>query len=192
MQNRVAVLGNHLARHLTILLSILALFWVLEIIDWVFWTVNLDLYGVRPRTAVGLRQILFAPFLHVGFSHLIANTIPFFVLGWLVLVRGELGFVVVSLIAMLVSGLGVWITAPLNSVHLGASGVIFGYLGYLLARGLFERSPAALAPALIAGLLYGGILWGVLPGQAGISWQAHLFGFLGGILAAYLLAHTNR
>lgn len=191
-REHVSRVGNHLARHLIILGGVVALIWALEVIDWLLWTVSLDIYGIRPRTLVGLRQIPFAPFLHVGFAHLAANTVPFLVLGWLVLLRGERDFLLVSLIAIGISGLGVWITGPNFSVHLGASGVIFGYLGYLWARGAFERSVAALALALIAALLYGGILWGVLPGQTGVSWQAHLFGFFGGILAAYLLARTNR
>lgn len=191
MRNQVADLGNHLARHLTILASLVVLFWLLEALDWLLWTVPLDAYGIRPRTLVGLRQILFAPFLHVGFAHLAANTVPFVVLGWFVLVRNERDFFLVSLIAGASSGLGIWLTAPGYTIHLGASGVIFGYLGYLWARGFFERSLPALALALIAALLYGGILWGVLPGQAGVSWQAHLFGFLGGIFAAYLLAQPD-
>jgi membrane associated rhomboid family serine protease len=191
-RNQVAVVGNHLARHLTILLALVALLWLLEVIDLILWTIPLDAYGIRPRTAAGLRQIPLAPFLHVGFAHLAANTVPFVILGWLVLMRSERDFVLVSLIATGVSGLGVWLIGPTYTIHLGASGVIFGYLGYLWARGFFERSIPALALALVAGLLYGGILWGVLPGQAGVSWQGHLFGFLGGILAAYLLAHNNR
>lgn len=192
LRNRVTTAGNHLFRHLSILLTLVALFWAVELIDWLLWTRSLDLYGIRPRTLPGLRQILFAPFLHVGLSHLTANTVPFLVLGWLVMLRSERDFIAVSVIATAISGLGVWLTGPANSVHLGASGVIFGYLGYLLARAFFERSAPAVGLALIAGLLYGGILWGVLPGQAGISWQAHLFGFVGGVLAAYMLAQPRR
>ncbi|MEX1019584.1 MAG: rhomboid family intramembrane serine protease [Litorilinea sp.] len=192
LRNHITALGNHLVRHLSILLTLIALLWLLEIVDLILWHVPLDAFGIRPRTLVGLRQILFAPFLHVGFAHLTANTIPLLVLGWLVLLRSTRDFVLVSLLATGVSGLGVWITAPSYTVHLGASGVIFGYLGYLWARGFFERSVAALVLGAIAALLYGGILWGVLPGQAGVSWQAHLFGFLGGIGAASLLAQRNR
>jgi membrane associated rhomboid family serine protease len=141
---------------------------------------------------VGLLQILFAPFLHVGFGHVAANSVPFFALGMLVLLRSGRDFIIVSLVALGISGLGVWLIAPAHTVHLGASGVIFGYLGYLWARGAFERSVPAISAALIATLLYGGIWWGILPGQVGVSWQGHLFGFLGGILAAYLLADTSR
>lgn len=191
MRTHLTLVGNHLTRHLIILLGLVALLWLLEIFDWLLWTTSLDAYGIRPRTLVGLRQILFAPFLHAGFAHLIANTIPFLVLGWLVLVRSDLDFVLVSLIAGGISGLGVWLLAASGTVHLGASGVIFGYLGYLLARGFLERSLPAIALGLVAGLLYGGILWGVLPGQTGISWQGHLFGLLGGFLAARLLARPN-
>jgi len=91
-------------------------------------------------------------------------------------------------VSALVSGLGIWLFGASNSIHIGASGLIFGYFGYLVARGYFERSFTALLLAVIALILYGGILMGALPGQPGVSWQGHLFGFAGGILAAYLLA----
>jgi membrane associated rhomboid family serine protease len=108
------------------------------------------------------------------------------------MLRETSDFFVVTIITMLVSGLGVWLTAPAYSIHIGASGVIFGYFGFLLLRGYFERSFAAILFSLIVGLLYGGLIWGVLPLQYGISWQGHLFGFIGGALAARLLAQSKR
>jgi membrane associated rhomboid family serine protease len=134
-----------------------------------------------------LGQIFIAPWLHVGFGHLTANTVPLIVLGWLVMLRRTRDFVVVALISALVSGLGIWLFGGSRTIHLGASGVIFGLLGALLARAYFERSWAALALALVAGFLYGGMLWGVLPGTPGVSWLGHFFGFAGGVLAARLL-----
>jgi len=152
----------------------------------------LDQLGIRPRTSDGLRSILFAPFLHAGFVHLLANTGPLVVLGWLVLLRRVADFFLATAATMLIGGLGVWLLGAPNSIHLGASILIFGYLGYLLLRGIYERSPVAVAIAVVAGLLYGGALWGVLPGQPGVSWQGHLFGFVGGGIAARLQARGPR
>ena len=175
-----------------ILGGLVAIFWGLEIVDTSFLRGTLDLYGIRPRSLIGLRGILFAPFLHGSFAHLAANTAPFLTLGWLVMLREMRDFFVVTIITMLVSGIGVWLTAPAYSIHIGASGLIFGYFGFLLLRGYFERSFAAILFSLIVGLLYGGIIWGVLPLQYGISWQGHLFGFIGGAIAARLLARPKR
>ena len=179
--------GRTFSRQLTVLGVLVALLWGLEIVD-LFFGGSLDGWGIRPRTWSGLGHILTAPWVHVGFGHLIANTIPLVVLGFLVLMRGMRDFVVVAVIAALVSGLGVWLFGGARTLHLGASGVIFGLLGYLLARAYFERSWVALGFAAVAVVLYGGMLWGVLPGRPGVSWLAHLFGALGGILAAWLVA----
>lgn len=152
---------------------------------------GLDQFGIVPRNPIGLRGILFAPFLHSGLGHLISNTIPFIVLGWLVMLRETRDFFTVSILSALVSGLGTWMFGA-TGIHLGASGVIFGYLGYLLARGYFERSMTAIAMSLFVGTLYGSLIWGVLPLQQGISWEGHLFGFLGGVLSAKLLTDDKR
>jgi membrane associated rhomboid family serine protease len=172
---------------LNLLLSILALMWLLEVADFALWSLDLDFYGIHPRTLIGLRNILFAPFLHVGFTHLLLNSIPFLFLGVLVLLRGKHDFIFVSIVAGVISGLGVWLFGGSHTIHLGMSGIIFGYLGFLLLRGFFERN---LISTLLGGLaifFYGGMLWGVLPLQAGVSWLGHLFGFIGGGVAAYLL-----
>ncbi|HEX9939012.1 MAG TPA: rhomboid family intramembrane serine protease [Longimicrobium sp.] len=168
----------------------LAVMWVLQLVNSVAFNVLVRL-GIRPRETAGLLGILLAPFLHGGFAHLMANTLPFLVLGWLILLHNVRDFVVVSLLAMLVGGFGTWLTGAPGSVHVGASGVVFGYFGFLLLRGYFRRSVGAILLSLLIGALYGGLLFGVLPGQAGISWQGHLFGFLGGGLSAYLLCRRN-
>ena len=131
------------------------------------------------------------PFLHRGFGHLVANTIPIVVLGWLVMLRRTADIFTVAAVTLIVGGLGIWLFGASNSVHVGASGLIFGFFGFLLARAYFERSPASIALAAVVLLLYGGIIWGVLPGQVGVSWLGHLFGFIGGILAAYLLSRRR-
>jgi len=163
-----------------------ALLWVIELVDLLMGH-RLDVYGIQPRTLVGLRNIFFAPLLHRGVWHLFANTFPFLILGWFVMLRGVNEFFAVSLIAGLISGLGAWCFGAAHTVHLGISGVIFGYMGYLLLRGYFEQSALALVLAVIALFFYGGMLWGVLPTQPEISWQGHLFGFVVGGLAAYRL-----
>ncbi len=180
--------SRHLGRHAALLATIVVILWALEIVDQIILRGSLDSWGIRPCTWSGLGEILIAPWLHVGFGHLAANTVPLVVLGWLVMLRRTRDFVVVALVSALVSGLGIWLFGGERTIHLGASGVIFGLLGALLARAYFERSWAALGLALVAGLLYGGMLWGVLPGAPGVSWLGHFFGFVGGILAARLLA----
>lgn len=183
---------RELKTQVVVLGGLIAIFWGLEIIDSLFLAGALNIYGIRPRSITGLLGILFAPFLHGSLAHVAANTIPFLTLGWLIMLRETSDFFVVTIITMLVSGLGVWLTAPVNSIHIGASGLIFGYFGFLLLRGYFERSFAAILFSLVVGLLYGGLIWGVLPLQYGISWQGHLFGFIGGALAARLLARPKR
>jgi membrane associated rhomboid family serine protease len=175
---------DSVVQRLVMLGGILAVLWMVELADLLFWPLTLDRYGIHPRTLVGLRNILLAPWLHVGIGHLLANSLPFLLLGWLVSLYGLRQFWRVTLVTMLVSGLGVWLLAPPNTIHLGLSGVIFGYLGYLLLRGLFERSGYAILLAILTFFLYGGMLWGLLSWQPGVSWLGHLFGFFGGIVAA--------
>lgn len=117
-----------------------------------------------------------------------ANTLPFVILGWLVLIRATEDFFMVTAIAMGVGGLGTWLLAGPRTVHVGASGLVFGYLGYLLLRGYFERSFAASFISIVVAVAYGSLIFGVLPTVPGVSWQGHLFGFLGGGLAARFLA----
>ena len=166
------------------------LMWVLGIADLALGGA-LNVYGIAPHHIIGLRGILFAPFLHGGLGHLIANTIPFIVLGWFVMLQETRDFFKVSAITMLVSGLGTWVFGSPNSVHIGASGLIFGYLGFLLLRGYFERNFPSILLSLVVGFLYGSTIWGVLPTRPGISWEGHLFGFIGGVIAARLLARKK-
>jgi membrane associated rhomboid family serine protease len=191
MSSEGKAITREIKTQIMILGGFVGLMWLLELIDLLVGG-RLDIYGVIPRNIVGLRGILFMPFLHGGLGHLIANTIPFIILGWLIMLREISDFFVVTAVTMLVSGLGVWLFAAPNSIHIGASGLVFGYLGYLLLRGYFERSVVAIFLAIIVGLLYGGLIWGVLPSLPGVSWQGHLFGFIGGGLAARLLARRNK
>lgn len=144
----------------------------------------LNQFGIIPRTEVGLRGIVFAPFLHGNVNHLIANTIPFLALGWMVMLRDARHFVPVTLFSMFGAGLTAWTLGAPGSVHIGASGVVFGYLGFLLLAGVYTRSFWSIVLSVVTAVLWGGLVLGIAPGQAGISWQAHLGGFIGGILAA--------
>jgi membrane associated rhomboid family serine protease len=185
-------LSQSIKAQVQILGTLVAVFWILEILDTFVFNHQLDQYGIVPHSFMGLRGILFAPFLHGGFGHLIANTVPFIILGWLVMLQEISDFWIVTFVTMIVGGLGVWIFAPSNTVHIGASSLIFGYLGFLLLRGYFQRNLASIFLSLLVGFLYGGLIWGVFPHQPGVSWQGHLFGFVGGVLAAKLIANEKR
>ncbi|MEG3974280.1 rhomboid family intramembrane serine protease [Microcoleus sp. herbarium8] len=183
---------RELQSHAAILGGFVSLLWIIEIVDVFLFQGALNDYGVRPRSLDGLQGILLMPFLHGSYAHLAANTLPFVTFGWLIMLREISDFFIVSAVTVLVSGLGVWLTGAPNSVHIGASGLIFGYFGFLLLRGYFERSFTSIAISLIVGFFYGGLIWGVLPQQPGISWQGHFFGFVGGVLAAQLLGRKKR
>jgi membrane associated rhomboid family serine protease len=168
------------------MLGLLALLWALEIVDQASGNA-LDAYGIRPRTDEGLVRVFTAPLLHFGWDHLLSNSVPLLVLGFLVLLGGWRRWAVATLAAIVGSGALVWLVSPSGSLTLGASGVVFGWLAYLLLRGFFSGSLAQLALAAGLLVLYGSILWGVLPTEAGISWQGHLGGALGGAVAARTL-----
>jgi membrane associated rhomboid family serine protease len=148
--------------------------------------------GVEPRETDGLDGILFAPVLHGPWEHLAANTVPLLVFGFLLLLSGPGRWLAVTAVVWLVGGAGVWLTGATGTIHIGASVLVFGWLTYLLLRGVFSGRPGQLALGFVLLLLYGGVLWGVLPGQPGISWQAHLFGAVGGGLAAWWLGRADR
>jgi membrane associated rhomboid family serine protease len=148
--------------------------------------------GIAPRDPAGLDGIVFAPFLHADFGHLMGNSVPLILIGTFVLAGGTARFLVSTVLIMLVSGLGVWFLGTPGTHVVGASGVIFGYLGVLLARGVIEHSWWNAAVGVLIALLYGWQLIGVLPTDERISWQGHLFGFIGGVLAAVITRRRRR
>lgn len=173
--------------HAVVVMAVLlAGLWVLEGLDQLSGNA-LDTYGIHAREVDGLPEIFTAPLLHAGWDHLASNSVPFFALGLLVLLGGLARWVVSTLVSVVSSGLTAWLLTPAGTIVLGASGLIFGWLTYLLVRGVWSRRPGQVALAVVVLLVYGGLLWGVLPGAAGISWQAHLGGAVGGVLAAWLL-----
>ena len=169
-----------------IMMGLLAWLWLLEVVDTLTGH-QLDNLGIHARELDGLPEIFTAPFLHAGWDHLIGNSLPFLVLGFLVLLGGLARWLLSSLITIVSSGLTAWLLTPAHTIVLGASGLIFGWLTYLLARGLWSHRPGQVVVAVGVLVLYGGLILGVLPGQAGVSWQAHLGGAVGGVLAAWLL-----
>ncbi|MCT7978821.1 rhomboid family intramembrane serine protease [Laspinema olomoucense] len=186
-RNNVKAIADTLKTQILILGGFVTLMWIVQILNLFLFRGTLLIYGILPRHPDTLRGILFMPFLHGNFPHLIANTIPFLTLGWFVMLREIRDFWVVTAVTMLVSGLGVWLLGS-PGWHIGASGLVFGYLGYLLSRGFFERNLPSILLSIIVGVLYGGIIIGVLPIQAGVSWEGHLFGLIGGGIAAWLLS----
>ena len=159
-----------------------AVLWVLEIVD----TASghaLDPYGVQPRSEDGLIGIVLAPLLHFGFGHLVSNTVPVAVLGFLTLATGIARGLLATAIIWVVGGLGVWVFAQPQSNHAGASVLIFGWIVFLVVRGFLNRNTTEIVIGVVVFLLYSGALLGVLPGQPGVSWQGHLFGAIGGFVA---------
>jgi membrane associated rhomboid family serine protease len=168
---------------LTVLMAMFLAMWAVFLLTSL--TGGFFLYlGVIPRTVIGLRGILFAPFLHGSLNHIVANSIPFLLFGWLILLRDPRHFVPVTMMAMIGSGLMAWLFGAPGSIHIGASGVIFGYLGFLMLSGWFARSFASIALSIVVIFLWGGMVIGVMPGATGISWQAHLGGLIAGVYAA--------
>jgi membrane associated rhomboid family serine protease len=169
-----------------LVLSMLVVMWIVEIVDQID-SNRLERFGIEPRDADGLTGIIAAPFLHADFSHLIGNSIPFAVLGVVIALSGAIRVALVTGIVALVGGLGTWLMAPSNTLHIGASGIVFGFAAYLISRGVFSRSWLHLGVGIVVGFVYGTTLAGGLIPQDGISWQGHLFGGIGGIVAARVL-----
>jgi membrane associated rhomboid family serine protease len=169
-----------------LVIGLVAVMWVLEIADQVT-GLNLDQYGIEPREVDGLVGIPASPFLHADFAHLIGNTIPFILLGVAIAFSGLGRVLAATGVIALVGGAGVWLLAGDNTNHIGASGIVFGFAGYLVARGIFSRNLMHLGLGVLVIGLYGTtLLFGVVP-TPGVSWQGHLFGAVGGVVAAWLL-----
>ncbi|PSR19055.1 rhomboid family intramembrane serine protease [filamentous cyanobacterium CCP3] len=167
-----------------LLAYLLVLMWALAVVDFITGRQFLNRLSIRPRSIEGLPGIAIAPLLHGGFGHLAANSGPLVILGTVILLQGLEVLGLVTVFCWLFSGAGIWLLGRPGTRHLGASGVVFGYLGYILLRGYFERSPAAIAAAVVVGLLYGSALWGLLPLQRGKSWVGHGMGFAAGVIVA--------
>jgi len=169
-------------RSFSLIIYFAATLWAVEAVNFLTGH-ELIRWGILPRTVNGLLGIPLSPFIHTGIMHLILNTGPFLILGGLICWRGEWIFLEKTLFIILVGGFGLWIIGR-SSFHVGASGLIFGYFGYLVSRGILKKSISSLIVSLITVFAYGGLLWGLLPTYSRISWEGHLCGFVAGILAA--------
>lgn len=151
--------------------------------------------GITPRTVEGLLGILFAPLLHASWSHLWSNLALVVVFGFLVRLGGPTQFAGVTAVIWLVSGLGIWLTAPAGSVTIGASVLVFGWLAYLVVRGFLRRAVGQILLGILLLAIWGSIFWTGIAlaafGPGSVSWQGHLFGALGGVLAAWLVARAD-
>lgn len=165
--------------------------WLLEGIDTVMHN-SLDQWGIHPRDGEAARGIAMAPLLHGGWQHLAANSVPALILGFVGLAAGIWRFLAATAIIWVGSGIGVWLTGGTGTVVIGFSGVLFGWTTYLIVRGLFTRQALDLIVGVVLAVVYGGMLWGVIPGQPGVSWQAHLWGAVFGVVAAVLLGRRSR
>lgn len=176
---------------ITLLAGIVLVMWIVEVVNTLD-SNQLDSDGIYGRSVGHLWGILTAPFIHASFAHLIGNTIPFVFMGLIIALRGAARLALVTLIVILVGGLGTWLVAPANIPTIGASGVVFGYAAYLFARGFFNRRALEILVGLVVGVIWGGALVASLVPHSGISWQGHLFGLVGGVAAAALLRRERR
>lgn len=173
-------------------LAFTALLYLVELVDVVL-PLDLDQSGgIVAREVSDLDGVLWAPLLHAGWGHLFSNTVPVLVFAFLAMSAGIGRWVLVTAIIWVLSGLGVWLIAPGGTVTVGASGVAFGWLAFLLVRGIFNRAVGQILVAVVLLGIWSGMLWGLLPGDTGISWQGHLFGALSGVFAAWLMARADR
>lgn len=171
---------------LVVMVGFLVLLWVIQAANWAD-GYRLNALGIQPHNFAHLADVFTAPFLHVSWQHIEGNTIPLFVLGFLAAYRGVAKFLTVTLIITLASGLTVWLFQSGNSLTVGASGLVFGYFGFVLARGLFDRNWVDITVGVAAGVMYYYILSVAVPGTPGISWLDHSGGLIGGVLAGWLL-----
>ncbi len=163
-----------------------ALLWVIQFLNAAM-NYRLDRYGLRPRDITGLEGVLTSPFLHASYGHLIANTAPFVLIGWVVLLSGVRPFLLSSAMIIVVGGLATWLIAP-TGIVVGASGLVMGWLGYLVARAVFSRRIMWIVVAVLVVFFFGGLFGGLLPSvNSDISWQGHVAGFAAGVFAAWVL-----
>jgi len=175
---------------LKLLAVLIGLMWLSEIVDTALHG-RLDQYGIIARNPEGLVGIITSPFLHLGFGHLISNTLPLVTLGALIAFSGAARLAAVTAVVAVIGGFGTWLISPPNTITIGASGVVFGYAAYLVARGIFNRRLTQVLVGILVIAVWGSALLGGLLPQDGISWQGHLFGAIAGILAARLLAEDR-
>ena len=178
-------------KRVTALIGFVAALWIIQAVNWSTGYALNAAFGLIPRQLSGLDGVLGMPFLHGSFEHLIANTPPLLLLGTLLAATATRALIAMNVVVVGLGGILVWLLGS-SAIHIGASGLVFGWFGFLITRGLVDRSPVTLGAAVLVGLVYGSIIWGVFPGQPGISWEAHLFGAVAGAAAAFMIrAHVH-
>jgi membrane associated rhomboid family serine protease len=175
------------------MVAFLGLLWVVQLINAGTDYSLAQSGGILPRQPASLLDVVTSPFLHGSLEHLAGNALPLFSLGVIAAIPGPKRFLLMTLVVIVVGGLGVWLFSPAGSVTVGASGVVFGYFGYLLLRGFVDRRPADVVISLGVALAYGYAMWNSLGfGVEGVSWQGHVAGMVGGMVAALVLRLPRR
>ena len=177
-------------KRFTPIIALTALCWLVFVLNNLVWNGRFDQYGIAPRQISSLPGIIYAPFLHASYQHLAANTLPLLILGGIICGRSRGEFLVVTLAGVLLGGGLTWLFAR-NACHIGASGLIFCYFGYLASLAYFNRTFGALCLSVVCIVGYGGIVRGIVPTSAGISWESHLFGLLAGVALASLMSKSK-
>jgi membrane associated rhomboid family serine protease len=171
---------------LWVMVGLLALLWAIQIVN-ALGSYGLSReFGIDARDPASLPEIFSAPFLHFGWDHIEANSGPLFVFGFLAAYRGVKKWLGVSALIVVASGLGVWFISPSTAVTVGASGLVFGYFGYIIVRGVFDRHPIDIVIGLVMALCFAYQFSSLLPSDEHVSWQGHMFGFAGGIIGGWL------
>lgn len=178
-------------KRVTPVLVVTAICWLLFVVNNLFWNGHLTDYGIIPRHVSSLPGILWAPFLHVSFRHLAANTVPLLVLGGIICARSRTEFAVVTVAGTVLGGALTWLLAR-NACHVGASGLIFCFFGYLASMAFFRRTISAFLLSIVCLLGYGGMLRGVLPTSTAVSWEGHAAGLVAGITLAWLASKLKK
>jgi membrane associated rhomboid family serine protease len=182
---------NQSLEGLVLLAAIVGVMWLIEVINSLDHDALDRAGGLYARNFGHIWAIFTSPFLHEGFPHLIDNTIPFVFMGVIIALRGAARLALVTLVVIVVGGLGTWLVSPGGTVTVGASGLVFGYATYLFARGLFNRSLLEILTGVVVGVVWGGALLSSVVPHSRVSWQGHVCGAVGGVVAAWLLARPR-
>jgi len=184
-------MGAEIKSRVVVLALVVGAVWLVSWIALAYGEVLIYQLALVPRRLASLHGIIGMPFVHDSFGHLMTNTVPLLAFGAILLFRGVRYYLAVSAGIVVITGVLLWVFGR-EAAHIGASGVVFGYLGFLVTRGFYERSFRAVGVAALVVLLYGGMIWGVLPGETGVSWDGHLCGLIAGIVVARVAFGLDR
>ncbi|EGT5575415.1 rhomboid family intramembrane serine protease [Corynebacterium striatum] len=183
--------GGRIRTGISLAVGFLVVEWLVQIINFLIFGGALSNYGIRPLDFNGIWGIFTAPLLHANFEHLIGNSVPGAIFCFLIGLSGRKAWWEVTIITVLVAGIGTWLLGGPGTSHIGASSLVYGWLAYLIIRGLFNRSFSQTALGVVLGFAYSGLVWGVLPVYEGVSWQGHLFGAIGGVIAGMIITSDD-